>query len=171
MSYRASPVTILSNVVLNHRYQGPLSKHQIAPRPSIAFRHVLAKAINVVLRSELLRILFRITTVAAKQSIRRFLIVLVSLILFLIKLIEPLTSIRKTMPRVLCGQMRELWWMNIELSVRMAIRWHVIGNDVHWGHFMFFFPLHASILEPTRGKAFEFMVQLQRNSPSQLTKF
>lgn len=73
------------------------------------FHHIVAMAINVVLRSELLRILFRITTIAAKQSIRgAILIVLVSLILFLIKLIEPLTSIRKTMPRVLCGQMCEL---------------------------------------------------------------
>lgn len=113
------------------------------------FHHIVAMAINVVLRSELLRILFRITTIAAKQSIRgAILIVLVSLILFLIKLIEPLTSIRKTVPRVLCGQMRELRGMNVELSVRVAVGRHVIRHDVHRGHFVLLFPLHATILKP-----------------------
>lgn len=121
------------------------------------FHNIVASAINVVLRSEFLRILFRITTIAAKQSIRRaILIVLVSLILFLIKLIEPLTSIRKTMPRVLCGQVRELWRVNVELSVRVAVGRHVIGYDVHWSHFVFLFPLHAAILEPKRDAAWAF---------------
>lgn len=74
-----------------------------------SLNHVIT-LIGVVLRSELLGILFRITTTATEQSIRgTILIVLVSLILFrLIKLVESLASIRKTVPRVLCGQMSEL---------------------------------------------------------------
>lgn len=113
------------------------------------FHHIVASAINVVLRSELLRILFRIATIAAKQSIcRTILIILVSLILFLIKLIESLTSIRKTVPRVLCGEMSELRGMNVELGVGMTVWRHVIGNNVHRGHLMLLLPLHTTILEP-----------------------
>lgn len=48
---------------------------------------------------------------------------------------------------VLCGQMSELAWVRREL-VRVAIRRHVVRNNVHAGHLMLLFPLHPSILEP-----------------------
>lgn len=32
--------------------------------------------------------------------------------------------------------------------VRVAVRAHVIGHDVHRGHLVLLLPLHASILEP-----------------------
>lgn len=113
---------------------------------------IITSAGGFVLRSELLRILFRVTTIATEQSIRgTVLIVLVSLILFrLIKLVESLASIRKTVPRVLCGQMRELWRVDVELGVGVTIRRHVVRDDVHRSHFVLLFPLHASVLEPKR---------------------
>lgn len=95
-----------------------------------------------LLRSELLRILGRIRT----AEYCRVLIVLVSLIRFLIQLIESLTSTRKV-PRVLCAQMGKLWRMNIEL-VRMSVRWHVIRYNVHRSHFVLLLPFHPTVLEP-----------------------
>lgn len=44
--------------------------------------------------------------------------------------------------------MSELWWMNIELMIRMSIRSHMIRYNIHGCHFMFLFPFHATILEP-----------------------
>lgn len=102
---------------LNHRYQNVSLKTRLkrtrrftSTQPVNCGHQIITSAGGFVLRSELLRILFRVTTIATEQSIRgTVLIVLVSLILFrLIKLVESLASIRKTVPRVLCGQMREL---------------------------------------------------------------
>lgn len=44
--------------------------------------------------------------------------------------------------------------MNIELMIGMSVGTHVIRHDVHGGHFMFLFPLHATILEPNFYLAF-----------------
>lgn len=38
--------------------------------------------------------------------------------------------------------------MNIELMIGMTVGSHVIGYNIHGGHFMFLFPFHAAILEP-----------------------
>lgn len=43
--------------------------------------------------------------------------------------------------------MSELAWVGREL-VRVAIRRHVVRNNVHARHLMLLFPLHPSILEP-----------------------
>lgn len=115
---------------------------------------IFACAIDAVLRSKVWWIFFRIT-IAIVVERWVILIVLISLILFLIELIEsPPISIRKTMPRILGTQMSELRWMNVKLSVRVTVRWHVVGNYVHWGHFVFLLPLHSTILEPKRIKVF-----------------
>jgi hypothetical protein len=70
---------------------------------------IIASAINVILRSKVWRILFRIRIAIVERRSVVILIILVSLILLLIELIEsPLISIRKTMPRILGTQMSEL---------------------------------------------------------------
>lgn len=101
--------------------------------------------------SELLGILWTIRI--TKQWIATILIILISLIWFLIQLIESLTSTRKV-PRVLCTQMCKLWRMNIKLMIRMTIRCHMIRYNIHWCHFMFLFPFHSTILKPNLDLSF-----------------
>lgn len=43
--------------------------------------------------------------------------------------------------------MRELTGMQIEL-IGMAVRGHVVWNDIHTGHLVLLLPLHPPILEP-----------------------
>lgn len=97
-------------------------------------------------KSKLLVILSRIRWCSVTSEQNTILIILISLILFLIKLVESLTSTRKV-PRVLCTKMRKLGWMDIEL-VWMPIGRHVVRNDVHRCHLVFLLPFHPTVLEP-----------------------
>lgn len=113
------------------------------PRPL-----AIKKGILVLVRgkSKLLVILGWIRWCCVPTEQDTILIILISLILFLIELVEPLTSTRKV-PRVLCTQMCKLWRMNIKL-IRVTVRRHVIWDNVHRSHLVLLFPLHPPILEP-----------------------
>jgi hypothetical protein len=48
---------------------------------------------------------------------------------------------------ILSGEVGKLARMQVKL-VGVSVRGHVIRNDIHTGHLMFFFPLHPPILKP-----------------------
>ena len=71
---------------------------------------------------------------------------------------------------VLCGQMGELAWVWGKL-VRVSIRRHVVGHNIHTGHLVFLLPLHPPILEPDFYLSFskaKGMCDLDTPSPRQV---
>lgn len=84
-------------------------------------------------------------------------------------LINQLSAVRK-IPLILCGEVRKLTRVKVEL-VRVAIRIHMVRDDVHRCHLMLLLPLHAPVLEPDLYLSLcqaERMCNLNPSSPRQV---